>query len=142
MGGRPRSEGRSGVKQKVVGANVPDAPFELPFGPTAVNEYAMATMRHMHEYGTTSEQLAWVKVAASHHAQHNPNAMLRDVVTVEDVLSSPMIADPLHRLDCCVVSDGGGALVVVSPEIAKSLKRPLVRVMGAGESPKGLMAAK
>ncbi len=68
MGGRPRSEGRSGVKQKIVGANVPDTPFELPFGPTAVNEYAMATMRHMHEFGTTSEQLAWVKVAASHHA--------------------------------------------------------------------------
>ena len=142
MGGRPRSEGRSGVKQKVVGANVPDVPFELPFGPTAVNEYAMATMRHMYEYGTTSEQLAWVKVAASHHAKHNPNAMLRDIVTVQDVLESPIIADPLHRLDCCVVSDGGGALVVVSPEIAKSLKRPLVRVMGAGESPKGLMGGK
>ncbi|SDH47632.1 acetyl-CoA C-acetyltransferase [Planococcus glaciei] len=142
MAGRPRSEGRSGLKQKIVGANVPDTPFELPFGPTAVNEYAMATMRHMHEFGTTSEQLAWVKVAASHHAQHNPNAMLRDVVTVEDVLASPMIADPLHRLDCCVVSDGGGALVVVSPEIAKSLKRPLVRVMGSGEAPKGQAAGK
>lgn len=142
MGGRPRSEGRSGVKQKVVGANVPDVPFELPYGPTAVNEYAMATMRHMYEFGTTSEQLAWVKVAASHHAKYNPHAMLRDVVTVEDVLSSPMIADPLHRLDCCVVSDGGGAIVVVSPEIAKSLKRPLVRVMGAGESSKGLMGGK
>lgn len=142
MAGRPRSEGRSGVKQKVVGANVPDTPFELPFGPTAVNEYAMATMRHMHEFGTTSEQLAWVKVAASHHAQYNPNAMLRDLVTVEDVLASPLIADPLHRLDCCVVSDGGGALVVVKAEIAKSLKRPLVRVMGAGEAAKGLQAGK
>lgn len=142
MAGRPRSEGRSGVKQKVVGANVPDVPFELPFGPTAVNEYAMATMRHMHEFGTTSEQLAWVKVAASHHAQYNPNAMLRDLVTVEDVLTSPMIADPLHRLDCCVVSDGGGALVVVNPEIAKSLKRPLVRVLGSGEAPKGLLGGK
>ncbi|MEI4769944.1 thiolase domain-containing protein [Psychrobacillus sp. FJAT-51614] len=142
MAGRPRSEGRSGVKQKIVGANVPDAPFELPYGPTAVNEYAMATMRHMHEFGTTSEQLAWVKVAASHHAQYNPNAMLRDLVTVEDVLSSPMIADPLRRLDCCVVSDGGGALVVVKPEIAKSLKRPLVRVLGSGEAPKGLLGGK
>ncbi|MFJ8065477.1 thiolase domain-containing protein [Psychrobacillus sp. NPDC096426] len=142
MAGRPRSEGRSGVKQKIVGANVPDAPFELPFGPTAVNEYAMATMRHMYEFGTTSEQLAWVKVAASHHAQYNPNAMLRDLVTVEDVLASPLIADPLHRLDCCVVSDGGGALVVVKPEIAKSLKRPLVRVMGAGEATKGLQVGK
>jgi len=142
MAGRPRSEGRSGVKQKVVGLNIPDTPFELPYGPTAVNEYAMATMRHMYEYGTTSEQLAWVKVAASHHAQYNPNAMLQNVVTVEDVLTSPMIADPLRRLDCCVVSDGGGALVVVKPEIARSLKRPLVRVLGAGEATKGLAAGK
>ena len=75
----------------------------------------MCAMRHMHEYGTTSEQLAWIKVAASHHAQWNPHAMLREVVTVEDVLNSPMIADPLHRLDCCVVSDGGGAVIVTAP---------------------------
>lgn len=142
MAGRPRSEGRSGVKQKITGANVPDTPFELPYGPTAVNEYAMATMRHMHEFGTTSEQLAWVKVAASHHAQYNQNAMLRNVVTIEEVLNSPMIADPLHKLDCCVVSDGGGALVVVKSEIAKTLKRPLVRVLGAGEATKGLNGGK
>ena len=83
-------------------------------------------MRHMYQYGTTSEQLAWVKVAASHHAQHNPNAMLRNVVTVEEVLNSPMISDPLHRLDCCVVSDGGGGVIVTRPEIAKSLKRPVL----------------
>ncbi len=80
-------------------------------------------MRHMHEFGTTSEQLAWIKVAASHHAQHNPHAMLPEVVTVEEVVTSPMIADPLHRLDCCVISDGGGAIVVVHPDVAKSLKR-------------------
>jgi acetyl-CoA C-acetyltransferase len=98
-----------------------------------------APTRHMYEYGTTSEQLAWIKVAASHHAQYNPNAMLRDVVTVEDVVNSPMVASPLHRLDCCVISDGGGALVVTSPEIAKSLKRPLVKVIGVGEAPKHQM---
>ena len=91
----------------------------------------------MYGYGAASEQLAWIKVAASHHAQHNEHAMLRDVVTVEDVVNSPMVATPLHRLDCCVISDGGGALIVTSPEIAKSLKRPLVKVIGAGESPKG-----
>jgi acetyl-CoA C-acetyltransferase len=90
----------------------------------------------MYQYGTTSEQLAWIKVAASHHAQHNPHAMLRDVVTVEDVVKSPMVASPLHRLDCCVISDGGGALIVTKPEIAKSLKRPLVKVIGVGEAPK------
>jgi acetyl-CoA C-acetyltransferase len=78
-----------------------------------------------------------VKVAASHHAQHNPHAMLRDVVTIEDVLNSQMISDPLHKLDCCVVSDGGGAVIVTTPEIARSLRKPLVSIIGAGESPKG-----
>jgi acetyl-CoA C-acetyltransferase len=102
--------------------------------------YAMCAMRHMYQYGTTSEQLAWIKVAASHHAQHNPHAMLRDVVTVEDVVNSPMIADPLHRLDCCVISDGGGAIIVASPEVARSLKRPKVKILGAGEAPKHQMA--
>jgi acetyl-CoA C-acetyltransferase len=63
--------------------------------------------------------------------------MLPEVVTVEDVLASPMIADPLHRLDCCVISDGGGALLVVAPEVARSLKRPLVKIIGATEAPKG-----
>jgi len=97
----------------------------------------MCAARHMYEYGTTSEQLAWIKVAASHHAQYNEHAFLRDVVTVEQVVNSPMISNPLHRLDCCVITDGGGALIVTSPEVAKSLKRPMVRVMGAGEAPKG-----
>ena len=99
--------------------------------------YAMCAMRHMHEYGTTSEQLAWIKVAASHHAQHNPDALLREVVAVEQVVASPLVAEPLHRLDCCVVTDGGGAVIVTRPEIARSLKRPGVRLLGAGESPKG-----
>lgn len=138
LGGRPRSEGSSGTQVRNYGAALPDAPFELPFGPLTVNQYAMVTMRHMHEYGTTSEQFAWIKVAASHHAQHNPNAMLRDVVSVDDVLNSPMIPDPLHRFDRCVVSDGGGALIVTRAEIAKSLERPVVNVLGAGESPKHL----
>jgi acetyl-CoA C-acetyltransferase len=124
------------------GTGVPDEPFEIPYGPVTVNMYAMCAMRHMHQFGTTSEQLAWVKVAASHHAQHNPNAVLQEVVTVKDVLDSPMISDPLHRLDCCVVSDGGGALIVARPEIAKSLKRPLVKILGAAEAPKHQMGGK
>jgi acetyl-CoA C-acetyltransferase len=117
----------------------PDAPelaFELPYGPATQNLYAMVARRHMHEFGTTPEQLAWIKVAASHHAQHNPHAMLRNVVTVQEVLASPMVSDPLHKLDCCVMSDGGGALIVTRPEIARSLKRPLVMVRGTGEAPK------
>ena len=140
LAGRPRSEGSSGTQPRNWGAAVPDGPFELPYGLVTAASYAMVAMRHMHEYGTTSEQLAWVKVAASHHAQHNPNAMLREVVTVNEVLDSPVIADPLHRLDCCVVSDGGGAVIVARPEIAKSLERPRVKVIGAGESPKGRAA--
>jgi acetyl-CoA C-acetyltransferase len=115
----------------------PDASYESPYGIVVANSYGMCATRHMHEYGTTSEQLAWIKVAASHHAQYNEHAFLRDVVTVEQVVNSPIISNPLHRLDCCVITDGGGALVVTSPEVAKSLKRPLVKVIGAGESPKG-----
>jgi acetyl-CoA C-acetyltransferase len=139
LAGRPRSAGHSGTAARPAVADVPDATWEAPFGPVTVNMYAMCAARHMFEYGTTAEQLAWIKVAASHHAQHNPHAMLRDVVTVEQVLASPVVADPLHRLDCCVVSDGGGALIVARPEIARTLKRPLVRLRGAGESMKGQM---
>lgn len=142
LAGRPRSEASSGTQPRNWGPNVPDTPFETPYGPVTVNMYAMVAQRHMYEFGTTAEQLAWIKVAASHHAQHNPNAMLRDVVTVEDVVNSPMISDPLHKLDCCVVSDGGGALIVARPEIARALKRPIVNVLGAGEAPKGLNGGK
>jgi acetyl-CoA C-acetyltransferase len=137
LAGRPRSEGSSGTQPRSYGASAPDAAFEHPYGPATVNMYGMCAMRHMHEHGTTGEQLAWIKVAASHHAQHNPHAMLRQLVTVADVLDSPVIADPLHRLDCCVVSDGGGALVVTRPEIARDLDRPIVRLIGAGEAVKG-----
>ncbi len=137
LAGRPRAEGMAtGTAPRSYGAAAPDVAFEYPFGPTVVNQYAMAAMRHMHQYGTTSAQLAWVKVAASHHAQHNPRALLREVVTVEEVVASPIIADPLHRLDCCVITDGGGAIVVVRPEIARSLHRPPVAVLGAGEAVK------
>jgi acetyl-CoA C-acetyltransferase len=137
LAGRPRSEGvATGTVPTVRDPAQPDFAWEYPFALTTGNSYAMAAARHMYEFGTTSEQLAWIKVAASHHAQHNPNAMLRDVVTVEDVVNSPIVTTPLHRLDCCVISDGGGALIVTRPEIARSLKRPLVKVIGAGESAK------
>lgn len=137
LAGRPRAEGSSGAVPRAIEAASPESQWESPFSATTVNLYALVAQRHMYEFGTTSEQLAWVKVAASRHAQYNPNAMLQKVVTVEDVVNSPMVASPLHRLDCCVVSDGGGALIVTRPEIAKSLKRPLVSVMGAGEAVKG-----
>jgi acetyl-CoA C-acetyltransferase len=142
LAGRPRSEGSSGVSPRFVTPTTPDVPWEMPYAPVTVNMYALAAARHMYEYGTTSEQLAWIKVAASTHAQHNPNAMLREVVTVQDVLASPMISDPLRKLDCCVVSDGGGALLVVRPEIARTLKRPVINLLGAGESVKGQLGGK
>jgi acetyl-CoA C-acetyltransferase len=150
LAGRPRTEntgpmarasggGRGGPPR---GANAPEAAFEMPYGGSTHNQYAMCATRHMYEYGTTSEQLAWIKVAASHHAQYNEHAMLRDVVTVEDVINSPMISTPLHRLDCCVVTDGGGAVIVTSPDVAKRLKRPKVKIIGAGEAPKGTYGGK
>src|SRR5665213_3312426 len=121
LAGKPRT---GAMPPRSAGA---EADFELAYGATTHNVYGMCAMRHMHDYGTTSEQLAWIKVAASHHAQYNPHAMLRDVVTVEDVLNSPMISDPLHRMDCCVVSDGGGALIVTTPEICLLYTSPSPR---------------
>jgi acetyl-CoA C-acetyltransferase len=132
MGGKLRTLDPARIQPNGYGA--PEAPFETPFGISTHALYAMAANRHMYEFGTTGDQLAWVKVAASHHAYHNPNAMLRERVTIEDVAASPMIADPLHKLDCCVVSDGGGAIVVAAAEIARSLTRPAVSIRGAGEA--------
>ena len=137
LAGRPRSEMAGGTIARNIKPDQPDMDWELPYDVQVVNMYAMVAMRHMHQWGTTPEQLAWIRVAASEHARHNPHAMMREPVTVQDVLASPMISDPLRRLDCCVVSDGGGALVVVSEEVAKTLKRPLVRVIGCGEAIKG-----
>ena len=143
LAGRPRAEGMAtGTAPRQPAVPMPESAFEIPYGPATANMYAMCAMRHMHQYGTTSEQLAWVKVAASHHAQYNEHAMLRDVVTVEDVVNSPMIADPLHRLDCCVISDGGGAIILANPEIAKSLKRPKIKVIGCAEAPKNQYGGK
>ena len=135
LAGKPRSSGQAtGTEIRKLAPDRPASAWEGPYGWTVGGVYGNLAMRHMHEHGTTSEQMAWVKVAASHHAQHNPHALLRKVYTVGDVVNSPMVADPLHRLDCCVITDGGGALVVVKPEIARTLKRPLVRVAGFGET--------
>ncbi|MFD1840565.1 thiolase domain-containing protein [Paracidovorax cattleyae] len=135
LAGRPRSEGvATGTQARLRSADAPDALWEYPYGLANANGYAMCARRHMHDHGTTPQQLAWVKVAASHHAQHNPHAMLPKPVTVEEVLASPLVADPLHRLDCCVVSDGGGAVVLARPEIARQAGRPFVALRGHGET--------
>lgn len=137
MAGRPRAVGQdTGTEKQNWPSDLPFAPFDVAFDWSILTIYGNYAMRHMHEFGTTSEQLAWVKVSASHHAQHNPNARLRKVFTIEDVVNSPMVADPLHRLDCCVITDGGGALVVTRREIAHSVKRPLVKLRGHGQTMK------
>lgn len=128
LAGRPRHEPPPMLAK---GAELGFEPVE---GLSPPNVYALAAARHMHLYGTTSEQLAWIKVAASEHARHNPHAFLRDPVTVEEVLASPLVADPLHRMDCCVVTDGGGALVVTSRDMARELGRPLVALAGESET--------
>ena len=86
-----------------------------------IGAYAMAATRHMHEFGTTYEDLAEIAVAARYHASMNPKAQYQDPITVDDVLDSRWVAWPLHLLDCCVVSDGGGAYVVTTAERAKDL---------------------
>lgn len=108
--------------------------FEEPWGiPTPVGSYALAAMRHMHEYGTTSEQLAEVAVAARQWARANPQATHRGELSVDEVLASPMISEPLHRLDCCLVTDGGGAVILTAADDAPAGSRP-VEVVGYGES--------
>ena len=109
--------------------------YETPFGlPTPVGAYAMAAHRHMHEYGTTSAQLAEIAVATRAWATLNPEATMRDPITVDDVLNSTMIAEPLHLFDCCLVTDGAGAIVMTSAERARDLKKPPLHVRGFGEA--------
>jgi acetyl-CoA acetyltransferase len=112
---------------------IPEATYEVPYGNTLVGAYAMAARRHMHLYSTTSNQLAEIAVVTRRHAGLNPLAMYRKPITVQDVLDSRMIADPLHLLDCCVVSDGGGAVLVTTEERARDLKQMPVFVLGSSE---------
>ncbi|MFF2386203.1 MULTISPECIES: thiolase C-terminal domain-containing protein [unclassified Streptomyces] len=107
--------------------------FEVPYGHTLIAKYAMAARRHMHEYGTTLEQLASVAVQARANAALNPEAMFRDPITVDDVLSGPVIADPFTRLHCCLRSDGGAAVLLVGEEYVRDCRTAPVWVLGTGE---------
>ena len=131
MAGLPRSQSQLPAPRT---SGSPEATFEAMWGMTAVSGYALAAQRHMYEFGTTGAQLAEVKVAASLHARHNPHALLREPVTVAEVLESPIVSSPLHRLDCCVVTDGGGAAVVVSSDVARDLDRTTAKILGQGEA--------
>jgi acetyl-CoA acetyltransferase len=111
------------------------AQFEEPYGVAGPpTRFTIPIMRHMHEYGTTHEQLASVAVATRRWAEKNPRALMRDPITIDDVLNSRMIAYPVHLLECCLVTDGGGALVVVSAERAKDFPKKPIYVVGTGES--------
>ncbi len=112
----------------------PAREFESPYGAWLVPTYALAAQRHMHQYGTTREQLAEVAVATRKWAALNPLATMRKPITIEDVINSPPVSTPLHLLDCCLVSDGGGAVILTSHERARGLRKPPVRVLGCGES--------
>ncbi len=111
----------------------PRAEWELPYGIVLpVGAYALAANRHMAQYGTTSEQLAQIAVSTREWATMNPRANQRDPITVDDVLSSPMQASPLHKLDTCLVTDGAGALVLTSADRARDLAGPPIFVLGVG----------
>ncbi|MBV1894615.1 MAG: hypothetical protein KUG57_11240 [Ilumatobacteraceae bacterium] len=129
---------RSGTNPFASGgpARDPESPmmmWDLPYGsglPAA--GYSLAARRHMHQYGTTSEQLAQIAVSFREWASMNKNAYSQDIITIEDVLSSTKVAEPLHKLDCCLVTDGAGALVVTSAERARDLAKPGAFILGAG----------
>jgi acetyl-CoA acetyltransferase len=118
--------------------NAPSSPtgqFEVPygtFGPTTT--FTITALRYMKEFGLTPSQLAYVAVAQRRWAAKNPRAAYRDPITVEDVLASRVIAYPFHLLECCLVTDGGGALVIMSADRAADIGRPAVHVLGTGES--------
>ena len=108
--------------------------FEVPFGHTLISRYAMAAMRHMHEFGTTIEQLAEIAVSARYNASLNPDAVHREPITIDDVQRSPMIADPLTKLHCCIRSDGGGAVILASEDRARDCATKPVWILGTGEA--------
>ncbi|MFG2194504.1 acetyl-CoA acetyltransferase [Streptomyces sp. NPDC048639] len=107
--------------------------FEVPYGHTLIAKYAMAARRHMHEYGTTPEQLAEVAVQARANAARNPDAMHRDPITVDEVLSGPVIADPFTKLHCCIRSDGGCAVLLAAEEYVPDTAKAPVWILGTGE---------
>jgi acetyl-CoA C-acetyltransferase len=120
--------------------------MEASWGMTLIANYAMVAQRHMHDYGTTSEQLAEISVVTRAHAMRNPEAVqtMKDLglepgareITVQDVLGSRMVADPLHLLESCIISDGGGAVVIASADVARGGKQPPVWILGTGEAAK------
>lgn len=131
--GENRATGLGREAAIAVLANVGHPQFEKPYGGSIPGFYAMVAKRHMHEWGTTREQLASVAVNTRAHAMLHPNAQMKAPLTIEQVLASKPIADPLHMLDCCLISDAAGAFVVTSAERAMDLKQKPAYLLGVGE---------
>ena len=121
--------------------------MERPYGSTLISNYAMVKQRHMYQYGTTTEQLAGISISTRHHAMRNRHAVKAmqdlefvgvDDITVADVMESRMIADPLHLLECCMISDGGGAVVIAAADVARDCAKSPVWILGTGEATKYL----
>lgn len=126
---------RVGMPGRPGGGRTLRGQFEEPYGlPMPVGAYALACTRHMHQYGTTHEQLAEIAVATRKWAMLNPKAYMREPITIEDVLSSRPISHPFNLLDCCLVTDAGGAVVLTSMERAHDCKSRPISVLGFGES--------
>ena len=133
VGGEARisTKGRKSMVESLAGVGHPQ--YEVPFGAFIPASYALIAQRHMHEYGTTPEDLASVAVAMRSHAGMNPLAQFRDPLTIDAVLKSKMIAEPLHLYDCAGVADGVAALVVTSKENARTSGNAIVELLGWGE---------
>lgn len=134
----------TGSKFSEMGPPNPISNMEDCWGPTLVSDYAQFARRYMHDHGTRMEQLAEIAVTARYHALRNPLAVqgITDLrlrggpapITVEDVLGSPMIADPLRLLDCCLITDGGGAVVLAREDVVRDCRTAPVWIVGAGET--------
>jgi acetyl-CoA C-acetyltransferase len=143
-GSTAKSESRAiGTGARPMSDPAPGANMEVPYGLPLIGNYALVAQRHMHEYGTTPEQLAEVAVTTRAHAVRNPDAVaglaalgIRNSgeITVEDVLGSRLVADPLRLLDCCLVSDGGGAVVIAAADVARDCRTTPVWITGSGEA--------
>lgn len=132
------STSRSDIKNGLRGAGLDwgsrgPQQWEVPYGHTLISKYAMAARRHMHEFGTTIEQLAEIAVSARANAEHNPEAMYREPITVDDVLAGPVVADPFTPLQCCIRSDGGAAAVLVADDRVADIAKDPVWVLGSAE---------
>jgi acetyl-CoA acetyltransferase len=133
------STARADLKKRLRTANLAfssrgPSQFDSPWGHSLISKYAMTAQRHMHEFGSTIEQFAEIAVSARHNASLNPEAYYQDPITIDDVMSAPMMAEPFTKRHCCLRSDGGGAIVLASEERARDCAKAPVWVLGSGEA--------